>query len=194
MINESLSKSELRTFYKNERNSLKKDEISKLSKIITKNVISYLDKIDFKNVFIYLSFSSEVKTGDIIEYLIKNNKKIYVPKCDVKSETMFATVYNSEKTANRNIYGIQELDSEISIGENYDIIIMPGICFDRFGNRIGFGKGYYDKFISEQKNKPLLLAIAYDNQIYDGIIETNEFDKKIDTLITQSQTIIFNRG
>ena len=77
---------------------------------------------------------------------------------------------------------------EDKIGEEFDLIIMPGVAFDKFGNRIGYGGGYYDKYISRKNIKCPKIALAYDLQIIDKI-QCEEHDIKADGIISNKEFI-----
>ncbi len=76
-----------------------------------------------------------------------------------------------------------------NICENFDLIIIPGLAFDRRGNRIGYGGGYYDKYFSKIKNINNKVALAYDFQILDNI-KSEIHDIKVDYIISNNETII----
>ena len=183
MINST--KTELRKKFKNVRNSV--DELTRIkkSKIITDYGLDYLkNKIEFDNIMIYQSFSSEVITGEFVQELYDTKKNVLIPHCDIETETMTATVYNFNKKQTANVYGISEFINPEFFEGVIDVIIVPGIAFDKSGNRIGFGKGYYDKFIKIQNPKPFLIGLAYHEQIYSGIIPTDKNDVKMNVIIT----------
>lgn len=190
-----IDKAKLRSHYKNMRDSIN-DEIReekneniylKFKKfMIDNNLINC-----FKHFFVYNSFSSEVETSKIIDWLIKNNKNVLVPKCNITCEEMYAVVYEPDfHLTELNSYGIAEPKHCVEYKDKIDIIIAPGIAFDRFGNRIGFGKGYYDKFISRLSYKPMIAALAFDEQIINNdVIPNNNSDQKMDIVITDKEVI-----
>ena len=84
-------------------------------------------------------------------------------------------------------FGNKEPDGEEYKG-NIDVIITPGVAFDRNKNRVGFGRGYYYRFFVKYPNAKKI-AIAFEKQIIDEGIETDKYDKKVDILITENNII-----
>lgn len=168
------------------------DRSEKDKKILERLVNSDVFK-NSKNIFIYVSYSSEVNTKEIINIALKLNKNIYVPKVIKSERKMNAVQINDIKNLKSGVWGILEPESDEGLKELdiIDLIIMPGVVFDEIGNRIGYGGGYYDKFLSNIKANGYKVAIAYKEQLADLINVVEEHDIKYDMLITDD--IIVNR-
>lgn len=149
-----------------------------------------------QTICVYLNKSYEVKTDKIIKNILKDNKKCYVPKI-VNNDMKFFRLYSYDEIKNyqKNKYGILEplnkhIDDELNI-HTLDIIIIPGIAFDKGNNKMGFrrighGGGYYDKFLEKCENnnvKPTKISLAFPFQIINNI-PVEPHDKYIDILIT----------
>lgn len=187
------NKTELRSKFKNVRNSLDVVERDLKSKIICKKTLNLIKQNLYKNVFVYKSFSSETKTDGIIRGLYGENVNIYVPYCNIEKEEMVAVKYAPDDECTDNVYGIQEpLNLNVINQNEIDAIIIPGLAFDKLGNRIGYGKGYYDKYINSCKSNPALIAICYSEQIINEYIDADEHDVKVDMIITDEEDIIIN--
>lgn len=144
-----------------------------------------------KRIFIYVSYKSEIDTKRIINKAIKDNKAIYIPRTDIKNKYMDAVEIKSLDNLIEDKYGILEPDVDAPCIEpgKLDLIIVPGVGFDRDGGRLGYGAGYYDRYFKKIGEKSIKkLALAYDFQIIDKI-PMDEFDKKIDAIITEKETI-----
>ena len=143
-------------------------------------------------IFVYISFGSEADTMEFIKYALSDNKEIYVPKTDKSKKEMVAIRINSLDNMSVDKWGILEPATveKDKIGEEFDLVIMPGVAFDKSGNRIGYGGGYYDKYISKRNIKCPKIALAYDLQIIDKI-EAEEYDIKVDGVITNEEFIKF---
>ncbi len=103
---------------------------------------------------------------------------------------MIAVEINNFNNMTVNKWGILEptIVDNNNIGKTFDLIIVPGVAFDRNGNRIGYGGGYYDKYINNLKHKHKLLALAYDVQIVNNI-ESEIHDIIIDYIVTENEFI-----
>lgn len=143
-----------------------------------------------KKIFTYISFGSEVDTKRFIQYALKDNKDIYVPKTNKATKEMIAIKINSLANMNVDKWGILEPKSvdKNKICESFDLVIMPGVAFDRTGNRIGYGGGYYDKYISKINLQCTKLVLAYDLQIVNEF-KSEEHDIKVDYIITNKEII-----
>ena len=141
------------------------------------------DKI-FEKLLQNEDFKNEVKTDKINDF-IKNSGRILVLPKVIDKETMIAI-------EDKNQYIISPFGNKEPNGEEYrgniDVIITPGVAFDRNKNRVGFGRGYYDRFFLKYPNAKKI-AIAFEEQIIDEDIGTDKYDKKVDILITENNII-----
>ena len=182
-----MNKIEIRKKILNIRNNLTKETLNDFNKDIFNTLINSDIYINAKNIFIYISFGSEVETKKIIEHAISIGKNIYVPKTDKSIKEMIAVKIHNFDNMTVDKWGILEptiVDKNL-VGNKFDLIIMPGVAFDITGNRIGYGGGYYDKYIYKLKSKPTLLALAYEFQIINNIIAESH-DIKLDYIITEN--------
>lgn len=145
---------------------------------------------NYNNILVYSDFKNEVKTGVIIDYLLSEGKRVYLPKCNTEDKTFVPLEIKTKKfNSIINKYGIDEpQDSTDGFSEiMIDCVIAPGIAFDEKGNRIGFGAGYYDKFLS--KNKSVLkIGLCYEFQIVRSI-ESCVYDIPMNIVITEKRII-----
>ena len=143
-----------------------------------------------KNIFIYLGFGSEINTIKYVEDFLNEGKKIIIPYTDMKNKVMYGIEINTLDGLEKNKFGILEPTdiSEIFNKEDIDLIIMPGVAFDRSGNRIGYGGGYYDKFLCGMSSDIPTIALAYDIQILEEV-PSEKHDIKVDMVITERETI-----
>ncbi len=143
----------------------------------------------FRHVMIYMSVQSEVKTGPFFKLFSDNKSKVYVPCVCGSQITPMLMDRNMEcKPA---AFGIPEPVRKIRIKtlKNLDLIIVPGIAFDRHGNRIGFGKGFFDKFLKQLPAKTLKVALAFSSQIVKKT-HAKKHDVKMDYIVTEKEVII----
>lgn len=178
------NKKQLRKRVLSMRNSLDKDNKNSFDReIFNKLVLSELYNKSM-NIFIYISFGSEVETKDIIMKALDDGKKVYVPKINGENNEMKAINIESLEGLVENSFGILEPISDVEISkEKIDLIIVPGAVFDKEGNRIGYGGGYYDRYLEAIKDKKNKIALVYDFQIVD-YIPNEVHDIKVDYIIS----------
>lgn len=173
-----MKKEFLRKKYKEKRDNIK-NKVTK-DNLIYQKVINNKDILFSKTLLIYISINSEVDTIKIINYFL-NTKNIAVPKI-IDNDMFFCYVTNlNELTSGK--YNIPEPTNE-NIVTDFDnaICIVPGICYDKENYRIGYGKGYYDRFLS--KNKIKTIGLCYKECMIEKI-DNDKYDYKIDEVITE---------
>lgn len=178
----NLTQETIRNEIKKIRNSLSKQEVFSLSKSITDNVLKLNFLLNYKTYFIYNSFKNEVDTSFLISYLEKHEKTIVYPK--TIGDKMIAIKPNSPRT----IKGQFEITEFVDFSEvdEVDVVFLPLLACDLNKNRIGFGKGYYDKFLSNRNC--VKIGLCYDFQVVDSIT-ANAWDVKLDLIITPTKII-----
>ena len=184
-----MNKIEIRKEILNVRNNLTKETLNDFNEDIFNTIIKSDIYKKAQSIFIYISFGSEVETKKIIEHAISLGKNIYVPKTNKSIKEMIAVKIHNFDNMTVDKWGILEpitVDKNF-VGNEFDLIIMPGVAFDITGNRIGYGGGYYDKYIHNLKRRPTLLALAYEFQIIDNII-AEIHDIKLDYIITEKKS------
>lgn len=135
-----------------------------------------------KTVFCYCPLEEEVDTAEIIEACLSGGKALYVPKVLSKTE-MGAVRYSANMEKNEfGIYEPADMPEEVII----DFAVIPGVCFDERGARIGFGGGYYDRFLQPETFKA---GVAFSCQMCTAI-EAEPHDVRMDAVVTES--ILYN--
>ena len=143
-----------------------------------------------KRVMVYVNFQEEVETRDLIEYLWNNDIEVIVPLCEPKLRDMKPSLLYSFDELAPGTFGVLEpVKQAIRIvdADTIDVIIVPGLAFDRHGGRIGYGAGYYDRFFEKVPNSTLI-AIAYDEQVIDNV-PMERHDRRIPLIVTDSEII-----
>lgn len=181
----------------------KKKEIREKYLAIRKNIINREEKtkeiVDrllndstyqkANTIALFKSFNFEVDTNSIIDISLSNNKVVALPRIE-QDEIVFYKI-DSKSILVKNKYKIEEpiskKDNYIE-KENIDLVIVPGLCFDRSGNRLGYGKGFYDRFLSGTSIRTI--AICFDEQLLDeGLLPVSNGDVKIEEIITNKEKI-----
>ncbi|MFH1441591.1 MAG: 5-formyltetrahydrofolate cyclo-ligase [Candidatus Omnitrophota bacterium] len=135
-----------------------------------------------KRVMIFISFGGEVETREMIKEIRELGKIVSVPVCE-KGRMMRPSILTEKAKLVRGLYEIYEPEIKKFVNlENLDLVIVPGIAFDKKGNRLGRGKGYYDFFLHQIPPETVSIGLAYNFQILPEIPTTNE-DKKVNKVI-----------
>ncbi len=175
------------------RGALTPEERASASDRIVKQILASEQYRNAHAVFSFVPFRGEVEVEPIIESCWQEQKKVYVPKVDVKSREMQLYAMESWDDLELGHYGIREprttcVRYDSSQGDRIDLILMPGVAFDREKGRLGYGAGYYDRFLSRIEYKPYLLAPAYAMQIVDQV-PVEEWDTPIHAIVTEKEWI-----
>lgn len=171
------------------RENLTQDEKEKLSLIIREKFLNLSEVKNAEIVMSYMDFKNEVETRKINEILMENGKKVLVPRVSENKEKIIPVEVTGEYR--KGNFGIEEAKGKDFLNGKIDIVIVPGIAFNENGGRIGFGKGYYDKFFSEREkaeDKILKISLAYDFQI-DNRFKEEKHDKNVDIIVTEKRII-----
>lgn len=192
------TKQELRKEILQKRDSLTPEERSEKSKRITERVVVHENFREADVILLFSSYKSEVDTTGIFAVARRDGKDVYYPR--VQGEEMEFYKVESEMDLLEGYRGIREpaADSHKRFALPTDkkiCVIMPGAVFDEAGNRIGYGGGYYDKFIEKletsmrkevAKRNIYKIALAFGCQIVEvGLISNEVYDKKVDDIITE---------
>ena len=194
-----MDKADYRKIIKDRRNT---SDITALEKDLYKaKLISdrYLELDSYKEaqiIFVYSSMEKEIPAQKIINTAIKDGKKVALPKIrtGVKAGAEMDFVFINKDTEYKSgVYGILEPVSDEFIdvkGINDRVeMLIPGLCFDIKGRRIGYGGGYYDRYLTKcPKDKFHITALAYEYQIFASL-PFNENDKQVNLIVTENRCI-----
>ena len=185
----SLLKSKLRKEFQRQRQELGADVRSELSARIIQRVESDLDWQRAKVVCVYVWFKDEVQTDALIESAWKDGKTVCVPRCGAKDENKIVLhKINSFEDLSPGAFGIREPIPErtsVIAPSDVDAFIVPGLAFDKNGNRLGWGGGFYDWTLSRAPMAKKI-AVAFSCQIVNAL-PTESQDIKIDKIICEKQ-------
>jgi len=182
-----MDKNTIRKNLKNRRNELTPVEIKKNSSAILEHFTSTLYPLLYKKgaFVVYLSTQSEVMTGGLIRFLHKQNRRIYAP-CVRDGCISLSRLAKSCRLV-KGAFGISEPPAGhtgIRSFKDISAVIVPGIAFDMKGNRIGFGRGYFDKFLKKLPACAKKIALAFSCQIIRSA-PAKHHDVKMDYIITE---------
>ena len=186
-------KSLLRKEVLRKRNSMNRSEVSTKSNLIQRKLIESPVFNQSKSVGLYLAIGSEVQTREIINYSLDLGKTVLLPRV-MSNNLRFYVVNKDDLETNSfdvNMFGIKEPRIYNKSEDYIDLMIIPGIVFDIYGSRIGYGYGYYDKYLTSNEFSKSV-GLAYDFQLIKKPIPILPHDRKIDILITESGFHVFD--
>lgn len=185
-------KKSLREAVLNKRNILDREEVRDKSCVIIDKIYSLPQFSSAGLIMCYIDFRNEVKTIQFINTCLKSGKRVAVPLITEHDgiKTMYACeITNTTDDLETGYFGILEPVKDRPVpAESIDLAIVPGVAFDKSLNRLGFGKGYYDRFLPYLKKQCPKIGIAFEIQIAD-FVPVSEYDIKMDMIITEERII-----
>lgn len=177
---EDISKDELRRYALSLRKSIENKEVNEL--IITKKILCSKNVEMNKNILVYISKDNEVSTIKLIKELLKLKKNVYAPRI-LNNNMEFYRLNSLEDLRLGNFNILEPNSSEKFNNKENGCVIVPGLLFDKDNNRLGYGCGYFDKYLKKY-NKLYKIGVCFSTFLVDKII-TSEFDIKMDEVITE---------
>lgn len=188
-------KRKIRQEFLKKRNNLSWDEIKSKSEKIEKELFSLPEFQRAKTVMFYVSFRSEVETEKMTRNALKLKKKIVIPVVHGE-KIVVSEIKNLKKELTKGSFGIKEPKKEFRRRVNQkeiDLVVVPGVVFDKRGGRLGYGRGYYDRFLRSKSIRSrmsrsrqcALIGLAFDLQIARKI-PLVKGDMKVDKIVTES--------
>lgn len=190
-----MQKAELRKKYMQKRKALSDDEAFLLSQKVFKNFVDYFKPVsgDKVHIFIPVIKFREIDTHLLIDYFFSRNIRVFVPKI-VNTELISVEIFSNTKFE-LNQWDISEpVSNEDSGVSDFDYIITPLLYCDKNGNRVGYGKGFYDGFFENISKQPKKIGVNYFNPD-ENIDDVWENDIPLDYLVTPTDVLsFFNKG
>lgn len=180
-------KSELRSRYKKLRESFGPNKKKQLDSAITRRLLDLDEYKNAESVFAFISKDIEVDTEAIIADAFKSGKRVAVPLCEPETATIEFYYIKSRDDLKAGYYGILEPDADkCEKADTAPIMIVPGLVFDRSGYRLGFGKGYYDRYLADFKG--VTIGVCYSEAI-ENELPLGRYDRPIDLVVTDKYII-----
>lgn len=188
-----MEKDLIRKVYMEKRASISKQAFQNTSEQIIESAIKLIEKVKPKMVHCFLPIESklEFNTQPLINYCWVNKIDVVVPISDFNSSTMKSALYHSNTILEINKYNIPEPVNPQWVDETeIDLVITPLLAFDTLGYRVGYGKGFYDRFFQSINPEVKKVGISLFDPI-DQIGNSNSFDIKLDYCITPKTVFSF---
>lgn len=188
------SKADARNKFIRKRGNMSDADVNELSDKINAIIMRMPQYKNAKTVMLYLNFNNEICSKELIEDSFAKGRKVVIPYCKKEGLEILPTeLKDVELELERTKFGYLETKKEhlklVDIDE-IDLIIVPGLAFDKSCHRLGFGAGYYDRFLSKLNGKTETIGIAYDFQILDIIPELEHTDIPLDYVVTEKRILM----
>lgn len=175
-----MNKKELRAKIRERKRSMTEAEIVERSRKLGELFLASEAYRNAKTIYGYLPYNQEVRTVPMLEQALKDGKRVAVPKC-YGNEMRFIYMEDLSKVES-GYAGIPEPVADGPVADDPTaLVLMPGMAFDPQGHRIGYGGGFYDKFLAAEPGHPTL-ALCYEFQMLPHL-ETEEFDIPVNVVL-----------
>lgn len=175
-----MDKKELRRQIREKKRAMTKEQIESASRRLGELFVASKEYKQAKTIYGYLPYNQEVRTVPMLEQALADGKRVAVPK--VYGEEMRFIYITDMSRVSAGYAGIPEpIDDEPVADDPTALVLMPGLAFDPQGHRIGYGGGFYDRFLAQEPEHPTL-ALCYDFQMLPKL-ETEEFDIPVDCVL-----------
>ncbi|MDO4363610.1 MAG: 5-formyltetrahydrofolate cyclo-ligase [Clostridia bacterium] len=188
----SADKKNLRALIKAERKNI--ENKAQKDCLIAQNLFALDEYKNAKTILCYMSLDDEISTDEIVSTSFENGKRVAVPFCvDNKGNMDFYYIKDFDDLRVQS-FGVREpITEKCTKVMSFDnaLIVLPGLCFDKYGNRLGYGKGYYDRFL--QIHSLISVGLCYNSLIVKNV-PTDIYDKKVDLIVSENGVVNVNGG
>lgn len=189
------TKEQIRKRIIQDRNQMPSEDVAKKSSMIAQKVLKTPEYEEAHNILLYADYRHEVMTREIFDDAVLRKKKVYFPKSNADCTMDFYQVV-SVKQLESGYKGIKEpvADERYLYQHNRKedtLIIVPGVAFDMNGYRVGYGKGFYDRFLQD-KRQMTVMGLCFSSQIVEEIPH-DQYDIRMDKIVTEEIIYSFLR-
>lgn len=187
-----MTKAELRKTYKALRKNLSETQIDDLSLAISNQLLKLpIWEYTFYHIFLAIEAQKEVNTDYILNILSGKDKNILISKSDFETGEMTHFLLTDNTVIKKNSYNIPEPIDGIEItNDKIEVVFIPLLAFDKKGNRVGYGKGFYDRFLANCKPETVKIGLSFF-EAEDDISDVFEGDIGLDYCVTAKTTFSF---
>jgi 5-formyltetrahydrofolate cyclo-ligase len=175
------------------RKKLSEETLRQKSRRISEKLAELEAYRSCRSLLIFLSLPGEVRTEEMIARALSGGKKVYVPLVDASRRRLQITeIPGLDIEFEAGSFGVREpvpAHRNIQPPSVLDFVLVPGLAFDRKGGRIGYGGGYYDRFLKEVAGHVVRVGVAFHFQVLDFVPQT-EFDVPVQNIVTENETIV----
>jgi 5-formyltetrahydrofolate cyclo-ligase len=173
----------LRREARSRRNGLSADQRERMSEDVARCVLALPAVAHASTVMAFSSFGSEVDTGPIIEQLARDGRRVALPR--VEGGNIVPVEHRPGDPTKPSSFGaLEPSQGERVRPEEIDVVIVPGLAFDRSGHRVGYGRGFYDRFLGALRPDALAVGICFSVQLVDEVPH-GRGDRPVDLVVTE---------
>ncbi|MFA4855468.1 MAG: 5-formyltetrahydrofolate cyclo-ligase [archaeon] len=171
------------------RNSLTKEQVESKSKCIEERLAALPEFAKAKTVMLYYGISHEVETRGLIERALKAGKRVALPATNFEKKAMVPLEISSLEELHKTNKGLFEPKTQRPVmTSELDLVIVPGVAFDKTGGRLGRGKGFYDALLRKTSTKVPLIGLCFEENL-EKSLPCESHDVKMDIVVTDEQAI-----
>ena len=187
-----MTKKELRKTYKVHRKDLSENQIEDLSLAISNQLLKLpIWDNSFYHIFLAIEEQKEVNTDYVLNILSGKDKNILISKSDFETGNMTHFLLTDSTLIKKNDYNIPEPIDGIEISnDKIEVVFIPLLAFDTKGNRVGYGKGFYDRFLANCKPETMKIGLSFFDP-EDEISDVFESDVRLDYCVTPNKNYTF---
>ncbi len=186
-----MTKREARKQYQSLRTGLTQTQRKGYSVAIGNRIMSIIDdKMQHIHVYVSIVAKSEVDTLPLVDRLWENRKKVFAPKVSA-SISMTHHIWTPGTDFTTNKWGIPEPEGETIHPTDLDVVVVPLLAIDQKGHRVGYGKGFYDRFLAQCRADVFTIGVGFFPPL-TAIAGIDSYDVALDAYVTQDQTWIFS--
>lgn len=175
-----MDKAALRQKIRQQKRGMTDEDIVRRSEKLRELFVSTAAYRNAKTIYGYLSFNQEVRTAPMLAQALRDGKQVALPK--VCGDTLKFILMEDLSRVERGYAGISEPVADTPVADDKTaLVLVPGLAFTQNGDRLGYGGGFYDRFLTKEPNHPTL-ALCYDFQIVDSL-PTEAHDVPVDTVL-----------
>ena len=180
-----MDKKELRKKLKALRNNLTQDEVDVSSRLVAEKILACDAYRKAEHIMGYLAFGKELSVDGILKQALADGKRVYVPEIISQTEIRAVELESFTDFA-YDRFGIRSVPEPVKVcnPKILDLVLVPAVAYDRAGNRMGMGAGYYDRFLPQTENA-IKIGVAYDALLQDEL-PYNEYDVPVPYLVSES--------
>ena len=187
-----MTKKELRKTYKARRNELSEKQIDDMSLAISNQLLKLpIWEYSFYHIFLAIEELKEVNTDYILNILAGKDKNTVISKSDFKTTALINYLLTDSTVIKTNHWNIPEPVDGIEISnDKIEVVFVPLLAFDKYGNRVGYGKGFYDNFLGSCKPETIKIGLSIF-EAEEEIGDVHESDVRLDYCVTPEHVYAF---